>query len=354
MTEPIKTNIKLEKSKSSKTTKGSDSGSSLTISEEIPEEESPTTTTVSISIPVELTNLNRFKKSAKSIIQSKRDEVTSPKNDFSIQILPAKQKTKRKVKPILTTTTPNDDTNFDLYKTSNASLIYIKKKYKMYLDWLAENSSVDPNGLLSNPQKISPMSNRHQSEPQLNWYNYEKTLISSNNKSYFKYIESLNRDPSKLSSFGQKTPRTTIKSLDFKNVKFDGQPNLYPPSINKFLSQLSHTTSNNSTPPLAMFPKKPILKLSSYSDEQTRRGSVQSIGSDQFSLSSSGKWSSVHSMRNLNSLSKKQNNNNNQRLNLENLNKLEERVGQVKLPPIARCSEDFYAVLHGMEKDRLA
>jgi len=56
---------------------------------------------------------------------------------------------------------------FDLYKTQNASLLYIKQKYKMYLDWLAENSSVE--NLLNNGSERGSRK-RNSNDPQLNWY----------------------------------------------------------------------------------------------------------------------------------------------------------------------------------------
>jgi hypothetical protein len=329
---------------------------------------------------------------------------------------------------------------FDLYKTQNASLLYIKQKYKMYLDWLAENSSVE--NLMNNGNERGSRK-RNSNDPQLNWYQYERTHINSNNKNYFKYLESLKNSNNyaqqplgaKLvshSSFGHVStnlmgknlsnrPITNLSSLNSdympqlgdthediyslsnksKGVKFDktnanpfnpkangnfenrnnlsrkktmspttGHSNdIFYPAITSFLSQLNTSHSSNNSTPLAMFslqthPKKPILKSSQSSEYSNsilnqRRGSVLSIGSDQ----SSGK-SSIQSLSNNNTTNGSNSNNKNKASNkkenlkpqinvVENLNLFTDRIGVVKLPPIARCSEDFYAVLHAMEKDRL-
>ena len=167
----------------------------------------------------------------------------------------------------------------------------------------------------------------------------------------------------------------TNASSTLTNNPFDGQSNkansmatsqsaadMFYPAISNFFSQLNNSNSSNNSTPLAMYPtsqqshpKKPILKSSQSSDYSSsmnqRRGSVLSIGSNQSSKSS------THSGSNNNKTSGGVGKNaqmSNTSSNLaDNLNKLNERIGTVKLPPIARCSEDFYAVLHGMEKDRL-
>ncbi len=328
---------------------------------------------------------------------------------------------------------------FDLYKTQNASLLYIKQKYKMYLDWLAENSSVE--NLLNNGNERGSRK-RNSNDPQLNWYQYERTHINSNNKNYFKYLESLKSSNNYVqptgaklvshSSFGHvgknvmgknlsNRPITNLSSLNSdymphlvdshdediytlgnksKGVKFDktnsnpfnpkangnienrnsvsrkkpvspttGHSNdIFYPAITSFLSQLNTSHSSNNSTPLAMFslqthPKKPILKSSQGSEYSNsvlnqRRGSVLSIESDQ----SSGKSSiqslsktitTIGSNGNKNKASNKKENLKPQINVVENLNLFTDRIGVVKLPPIARCSEDFYAVLHAMEKDRL-
>ena len=337
--------------------------------------------------------------------------------------------------------------NFDLYKTQNASLLYIKQKYKMYLDWLAENSSIE--NLLNHANERG--SKKH-SDPQLNWYQYEKTHINSNNKNYSKYLESLNssrhhratdgptlvshssfshhicknqngntltknrpitnlstvnsdymiphlvdksEDSLGKSNKGVKFDKVNNKESNYFNTKFNSHAKIenrmngessptnnnaneiFYPAITSFLSQLNNSHSSNNSTPLAMSfslqtqPKKPILKSyqsSEYSNSlfNQRRGSVLSIGSDQSSGKSSIQSLSNNNNNNNNATSSKSKSNNKketvkiiqlqhqQQSDLvEHLNVFNQRIGNVKLPPIVRCSEDFYAVLHAMEKDRL-
>lgn len=326
------------------------------------------------------------------------------------------------------------DANFDLYKTQNASLLYIKQKYKMYLDWLAEHSSIEN---LLNQGNEKGSRKRNPNYTQLNWYQYERTHINSNNRNYFKYLENSKNSnnlmsggpkPVSHSSFGHVSknvneknasyrPITNLSTLNSdympllvnshedtyslsnksKGVKFDkthlnslnpktsgnfdirhNKPStpttnhsneIFYPAISSFLSQLNNSHSSNNSTPLAMFslqnhPKKPILKSSQSSDYSNsvlnqRRGSVLSNDSDQ----SSGK-SSIQSLSNNNTANAKNNSNKSKNSNKkdnfksqintgESVSLFNDRIGAVKLPPIARCSEDFYAVLHAMEKDRL-
>ena len=133
----------------------------------------------------------KTKKAAKPKEKPKNIEITEEKVD-------EKPKSKRKA-PKTPTSAPPDDIaeHFDLYKTQNPSLLYIKQKYKMYLDWLAENSSIE-NLLSASSTSSGPSTNgnngRKNGEPQLNWYHYEKSLISSNNKNYFKYLENISHN----------------------------------------------------------------------------------------------------------------------------------------------------------------
>ena len=312
----------------------------------------------------------------------------------------------------------------DLYKTS-PSLVDIKQKYKMYLDWLNGNNT-------AKQAQSSNFEDDFKTHHQLNWYNYEKSLsrnrLITQTTSSFGYAKNppvlnskfVNRASTNMSSINQlpnpynvrlqkplndkkldknyfnslsdstngvnsasinsfspsedvysnsmnkksqvKLP-TSINQITIlsKGVKFDhvaqslnnrglslkqvDQNDLYYPqssnglSINNLLSQLNNSgsSSNNSTPLLGLsHPIKPILK-SSQNDYHMRRESVISVGSNPSSDKSvdSGNLQQQHQ------------HSQNGRVNAN--------LSTFKLPPITnvRCSDDFYAVLNEMQRERL-
>jgi hypothetical protein len=318
----------------------------------------------------------------------------------------------------------------DLYKTS-PSLVDIKQKYKMYLDWLNGNNTAAKQAQSSN------FEDDFKTHHQLNWYNYEKSLsrnrLITQTTSSFGYAKNppvlsskfVNRASTNMSSINQlpnpynvrlqrplnekKLDKSYFNSLSdstngvnsasinsfspsedvygnsmtnkksqaklptsinqitilSKGVKFDhvaqsltnrglslkqvDQNDLYYPqssnglSINNLLSQLNNSgssSSNNSTPLLGLsHPIKPILK-SSQNDYHMRRESVISVGSNP----SSDK--SVDS-GNLHQQQQQHQHSQNVRVNAN--------LSTFKLPPITnvRCSDDFYAVLNEMQRERL-
>ena len=271
---------------------------------------------------------------------------------------------------------------YDLYNPA-PTIFYLKEKYKMYWDWLEETST---------GENIASKTNTNVNAPNLsyNWYHYESSIYKNQNS--LKYLNKLNKknesqvvapienvetlktakkyhsslafhdsklnenlskhrlsvelepgknvknnlnkphdldfkkttsDLSKRASLSNQDLHTNkesfkkivskIKVLDsFKGVKFEQQQqqqNL----LNSRLTNYSNLSINQ--------PLKPILKLSN-----------QKInGSDEYSADSNSSSSQSSSAGSV---------------------KAKPKDG-LKLPPIANCSDVFYAVLKDLEKEQL-
>lgn len=305
---------------------------------------------------------------------------------------------------------------FDLYKKAS-SILYVKQKYKMYLDWLNENCA--PNSQSS----------------QLNWYNYEQTFKQQNSNQSSKYLENLSNasasnqnqktlaslvgslnnnnnnnnnsnnsnnailnatiqnnnnnrgllrnnknltkeikteenlnlktkskyisllnsssdssssgigslSPSEMTSHNLDSSTSVLKSL--KNVpsidlsNADKKLNLVSKgvkfqSINKFNKINSYLNNISVYSPSQNLPIKPILKTSQSSSDYYYYGG--SNGVKNSSVASIGSTSQISSS-----------------LSNNYLNRNITGSSPVKLPPIVKCSDDFYAVLNDLEKERI-
>ena len=251
----------------------------------------------------------------------------------------------------------NENTNFDLYK-STPNISYIKLKYNMYLDWLNENS----------------VKNTKNGQVQLNWYNYEKSVnpnSCTNSQETLQYLENIgsfkraknstppseikrstnrhnlknnavNRETPSLDPFAGKSNKI-LKSYENKSIeqvttqipRLQTNPNSNPPSQTGFASKgVKFNNINPAANPNYSFsfasssvnqhPIKPILK------------NLNQVNSDYYNASTYYRRSSIGS-------------NHSSQCSDKNSNVV--KLSNLKLPPIARCSDDFYAVLHDMEKE---
>jgi len=347
--------------------------------------------------------------------------------------------------------------------TDSQTILNVKQKYKMYLDWLNENSLK-----LSNAND----SRQTNASSQLNWYNYERNRVNSDENRYLlKYLDSLNIGDGELtttSSTHFEAPSANIKTKESKRkekssklqsstihrhrkgekVKKRGEDER-PQSLNRenainaptttntnsmqtgtsVLESLTNFNSsiNSSTQQLFMLMEpsstnqakltsdskllsskgvkfdKNYLTLRSINQANTsinNRNGLMNTPLNQNNQMSNGSTDSSSIMSNpvikpILKASQQTNNNNNNLLSSSSTNQLmptlrrvsnsssgsqsistgkntqlndrlasklllfnlpselnETKAQQVKLPPIAKCSDDFYAVLNAMEKEK--
>jgi hypothetical protein len=217
--------------------------------------------------------------------------------------------------------------HFELYKSS-PSIVYIKKKYKMYLEWLNENYGKKKESTNKNNKSnliINQLKNFNNSN-ELCWYNYEKSFqekrkIESLNSKERLSLENQNRRHSSIISNKSNSGLDFEKSINSKGVKFCTVNEIDNNAYQVMPSQNITTNSANI---------KPILKTSSVNIDSNliRKASVSSLPSTQCMLDKS----------------------------ITNLDFLIPRANtgitmpSIKLPPIVKCSDDFYAVLNDLEK----
>ncbi len=289
---------------------------------------------------------------------------------------------------------------YDLYNTA-PTILYLKQKYKMYLDWLSQNCA--------------------QNTTNLNWYNYEISL-NSNEKEYLKKcLENLNSNnqnsnKEKYRTFSKPPVVVTQSTFTQSNTNKKNSPtNMSLPNLNnstkftnsqspdsssysptlqinnlKKLPQIINTTSTSTTKGVKfevrggdggapvqssnhvpnsyvnnnnhinksrdyanLSPQlmKPILKQQNIN---CMSGAAQPIAdSNLVSMhrkSSFGSTGSSQYSSNMNNLTAAAHNNilnNSIRASTSTITSL----SSVKLPPIARCSDDFYAVLNDLGKE---
>lgn len=200
----------------------------------------------------------------------------------------------------------DSNNDFDLYK-QDGSLVYIKQKYKMYLDWLNENSK-------TNKQK--------RGNKQLNWYSYEKKFHKNE---YLKYLKNASVDE-------EKEKKTTCNS----RPRF-GSTN----SLNLSGETGSFIATRTEIEPIGFKESKP-----------------KGVKFETFNNFASGSFNSSISAGSLKPILKTSQTNDSQNPYIKNRlsanSKKRDTKNQVKFPPIlVQCSEDFYAVLNELEKEKL-
>lgn len=205
----------------------------------------------------------------------------------------------------LTVDSSNSNNEFDLYK-QDGSLVYIKQKYKMYLDWLNENSKT---------------SKQKRGQKQLTWYNYEKKF---HNNEYLKYLKSAPKEE-------YKENRQNVKDI----------------------SRFGSTNSLNLSGETSLFLSVPN-EIEAIECKRPRHKEVKFEPSNNLvsgSFNSSISAGSLKPILKSTQPSEYQNPYLNNRLSANS----QKRVPQnkVKFPPIlAKCSEDFYAVLNELESEK--
>lgn len=202
----------------------------------------------------------------------------------------------------------DSNNEFDLYK-QDGSLVYIKQKYKMYLDWLTENSKS------SKPKR---------GQKQLNWYSYEKHFHKNE---YLRYLKSASIEEDK-----EKRP-----------IENNGRP------------RFGSTNSLNLSGESSSFISAPS-EIGSIERKESRPKGVKF---ESLNNLASGSFSSSISAGNLKPILKTSQPNDSQnpyiknRLSANSRKRSSQKV-HVKFPPIlVQCSEDFYAVLNDLEKEKL-
>jgi hypothetical protein len=229
--------------------------------------------------------------------------------------------------------------HFELYKSS-PSILYIKQKYKMYLEWLSENyggkKKESTNKKITRPNLIINQLKNSNNANQLCWYDYEKSFQEKRKSEAL----NANKERSNLKNQNRRHSSIIDASLDKSNSGFDLEKTINSKGV-KFSTVNNETENNNIYQGLPNSSSnisansssnniKPILKASSTNIDTNliRRASMCSLLSTQSTLDKSN----------------------------TNLDFLLARANagmitpSLKLPPIAKCSEDFYAVLNDLEK----
>lgn len=267
----------------------------------------------------------------------------------------------------------NDEAEYyDLYNTE-PDIIYLKQKYHMYLDWLSHN---------------------HLQKTNLNWYQYEISLnyrennnlkkcldnffttsksdtspvrvmnkpvgasrlpnLAYNNNLATTYLPKISNKQAKQTSLSQSSPNFAInhsrlsdsfatqRSVDstvtlpplinnnkklFRGVKFDsGSSYLDPRFVSNSSGYFNYAASTTGSTTSSSMLKKPILKQhNGETSHELRRASIHSLTTSSSNDKHSDQNSEMMSM------------------------KMSMSSSSNKLPPIARCSDDFYAVLNDLE-----
>lgn len=269
-------------------------------------------------------NQEMSKKSYKSLskrqinkLNKQRNDESDLENDDNKSIgISSDYSSMQTTSTLLTGDSTESINDFDLYK-QDGSLTYIKQKYKMYLDWLNENS------------KKSKSSKRGQK--QLSWYTYEKHFHKND---YLKYLKtaSLNKEE----KFEHRLSDPQLKINNFSSTS----------CLNLQAGTASFISSTSEPGPLITTERK---------DSKAKGVKFESVNN----LSSSSFTSSAitNSTTNLKPILKsKQYNPDIQNPYLKNrlsANSPKRTQSQFKLPPIlVQCSEDFYAVLRDLEKEK--
>ncbi|CAF0740880.1 unnamed protein product [Brachionus calyciflorus] len=210
---------------------------------------------------------------------------------------------------------------FDLYKP-DGSLVYIKQKYKMYLDWLNEN-------------KKNTKSKRGQK--QLSWYTYEKHFHKNE---YLKYLKNYSDEENEKKSdkkFSSSSKRQ-VRAVSTISLNLPNESSIF----------LSSASENGTAPNTERKESKA---------KEVKFESLNNLTSSSFSNSSISSSNSSNNLKSILKMSQNKTQYDNpylkNRLSAKSQNRASTSSSDFKLPPIlVHCSEDFYAVLHELEKEK--
>ncbi len=228
--------------------------------------------------------------------------------------------------------------SYDLYNP-DPTISYLKEKYKMYLEWLSQNS------------------NEENQEKQLNWYNYEKTVYAHDNNSlrFLKNskltnssIENSIKEVLKSShhSTGKKPNYSSMETYT-SDLKIDEK---VKEQARRRLSDIQTTKGHFVKVPNAF---EQIAQTSNRRHTLIKSTSVNAYSKGvQFEAKNNNKLPSVYNTKQRRTMKPilKLQFSEFSSYNDESVIQIAEDSGKnLKLPPIVGCSEDFYAVLKDLE-----